>query len=84
MFQCRVLEILPFFAAVTEPYTAKLKYVILTIFKPHINHFPNNNFKLSQMERLQTTIFNLMKMVESFPNGWKTLWEKEKFLLFLH
>ena len=27
------------------------------------------------------TISNLMKMAESFPNEWKTLWEKDKLLV---
>ena len=32
---------------------------------------------LSQNDNLLMTISNLMKMVESFPDGYKTLWEKE-------
>ena len=32
-------------------------------------------------KRLQTTISNLVKMAESTPNRWKTLWEKEKLLV---
>ena len=27
------------------------------------------------------TISNLTKMVESYPNGWKTQWEKETLLV---
>ena len=30
---------------------------------------------------MQTTISNLTKMAESYPNGKKTLWEKEKLLV---
>ena len=30
------------------------------------------------------TISNLIKMEENYPNRRKALWEKEKFLLFLH
>ena len=29
------------------------------------------NFRLFQTESLQTTISNLTKMAESYPNGWK-------------
>ena len=40
------------------------------------------NFRLFQTQKtLQTTISSLMKMAESYPNGKKTLWEKEKLLV---
>ena len=42
----------------------------------------SQNFRCFQTERvLQTTTLNLMKMVQSSPNGWKTQWEKEKLLI---
>ena len=40
------------------------------------------NFRLFQTESLPMTISNLLKMAESSPNRLKTLWEKEKLLLF--
>ena len=47
-----------------------------------INSFPNDNFRLCQTQKsLQTTISNLMKIAESSPHRWKTLWEKEKLLI---
>ena len=40
------------------------------------------SFRLFQTERgCRHTISALMKMEESSPNGWKTLWEKEKLLV---
>ena len=40
------------------------------------------NFRFFQTQKtLQTTISSLMKMVESYPNRKKTLWEKEKLLV---
>ena len=35
----------------------------------------------SKLKSLQTTIPNLTKMADSFPDGKKTLWEKEKLLV---
>ena len=47
-----------------------------------LNPFPNGKFKiLPNKKSLQTTILRLMKIVESSPNGWKTLWEKQKLLV---
>ena len=44
--------------------------------------FPNDRFlTLSNWKTLQATISNLMKMAESSPNRFKTLWEKENFLI---
>ena len=40
------------------------------------------NFKtLPNWKSLQTTASNLTKMAENYPNGKKTLWEKEKLLV---
>ena len=53
------------------------------------NPFPNNKLQsLPNSKCLPMPILNLMKMAESSPIGWKTLWEKgeiacyEQFLLF--
>ena len=46
------------------------------------NPFPNDKFEtFPNWKSLQMTILSLMKMMESSPNGWKTLWEKEKLLV---
>ena len=46
------------------------------------NPLPDDKFKtLPNWKSLQTTISNLMKMAESYPNGLKTLREKEKLLV---
>ena len=48
----------------------------------NINPFPNDKFQtLPNSKSLQTTISNLMKMAESFPNRSKTMWEKEVLLV---
>ena len=47
-----------------------------------LNPFPNDQFQtLPHSKSLRTKIFSLIKMAESFPNGEKTLWEKEKLLV---
>ena len=47
-----------------------------------LNHTRTTNFRLFQIEKsLQTTISSLKKRVESSPNEYKTLWEKEKLLV---
>ena len=47
-----------------------------------INPFQNDKvFSLPNSKRWQTTILNLMKIAESFPNRWKTLRKKEKLLV---
>ena len=47
-----------------------------------VNPFPNNNFyTLPNRNSLQATIISLMKMAETSPSGYKTLWEKEKLLI---
>ena len=46
-----------------------------------LTHYQTTNFRLVQIESLQTTILNLMKIPESSLNGWKTLWVKEKLLV---
>ena len=49
---------------------------------PHVNPFQNDTFwTLPDRKSLQTTIFNWMKTVEISPEGWKSLWEKEKLLV---
>ena len=46
------------------------------------NSFPNNNIQTGpNWKSLQTTIPNLIKMPEIYPNSEKTLWEKEKLLV---
>ena len=41
--------------------------------------FPKpQNLDFCKLKELQTTISNLTKMTESFPKGYKTLWEKER------
>ena len=43
-----------------------------TIWKPFaelLTHYQTTNFRLFQTESSQTTISNLMKMAESYPNG---------------
>ena len=51
----------------------------------HRNYFltlsQTTNFRLQNSKGLQTAISNLMKMIESSPNGLKMLWEKEKLLI---
>ena len=47
-----------------------------------LTHYQTTNFRLFQTERVCTWPFlNSMKMAESYPNGLKTLWEKEKLLV---
>ena len=47
-----------------------------------VNPFPNDKFKtFPNTKCLQTTVSNLMKTTEKSPNGFKTLWEKEKLLV---
>ena len=47
-----------------------------------INSFPNDKFwTLPNLMSMQTTTLNFMKMAESFSNGQKTVWEKEKLLV---
>ena len=46
-----------------------------------LTHFQTTNFKGGQIDKLQTTISNWMNMAESYLNGQKTLWEKEKLLV---
>ena len=47
-----------------------------------LNPLPDNEFQtLPNWKSLQTTISNLTKMAERYPNRWKTLWEKEKLLV---
>ena len=54
---------------------------VILYYKTHFNPFPNDKFKtLPNWKGKQTTSSNLMKLAESYPNGQKTLWEKEKLL----
>ena len=47
-----------------------------------LTHYQTTNFRLFQTERVCRRQFqNLTKMEESYPNRWKTLWEKEKLLI---
>ena len=47
-----------------------------------LNPLPDDKFwTLPNCKNLQTTISNLMKMTECYPNRYKTLWEKEKLLV---
>ena len=45
-----------------------------------LSHYQMTNFRLFQTERVCRQ-FKLTKMAESYPNGLKTLWEKEKLLV---
>ena len=45
------------------------------------NPFPNDKFQTLLNSKSSQTISNLMKMEESSPSGYKTLWEKEKLLI---
>ena len=48
----------------------------------HINPFPNDKFyMIPNLNSLQTTISNVIKMAVISPNEQKTLWEKEKLLV---
>ena len=54
---------------------SNLTHVYLTLSQ-------TTKFRLSQTERVcRRQFLNLMKMAESSPNRWKTLWEKEKLLV---
>ena len=47
-----------------------------------LNPYPNEKFyTLPNWKSLQMTISNVMKIAESSPNDYKTLWEKEKLLV---
>ena len=78
------------------PFTSDFYYINITGCNYHttsyvalhktikFNPLPwqTTNFKLFQTSKnLQTTISNLTKMAEIYPNGRKTLWEKEKLLV---
>ena len=53
----------------------------ILLFGKDLTHYQTTNFRLVQIESLQKTIINLMKIPECSLNGWKTLLVKEKLLV---
>ena len=58
-----------------------LRYMVLIFrFKCTLTLSQTTHFRLFQIESLQTTISNLMKIPKNSPNGYNAIWENDKLL----